>query len=398
MAQVASSRFKPTPSCAGEKREQALIASRRAMRALEFDDKYQKDSAEDSESISSGAEEDSETEYAALVKAAHDAQQGGMETLELPFDASTYAGLALAALLTMDVRYRIARGARASAVQMVYMLILHTVTITAQFLLIYWVFVSGLLYSLDPYVEAARYEAAVKETLDHDPPMSLTGNKTDVAVAALARCQKDTTHGGSHMIVLGIWGTRMVMELAEASWRLYCFWNLQHPAKPGRLIDWSKDTPSVRYVTRKIKVMFITFISAPQFLICLLLAWTGAKVLVSALSMSGLVLKALTLQYVIGLDELVYGAFVSVRFKQVAGSMKYSLQTPHASPNWKTWGSNSIKLTFLVGYLLFAAYMFRSLHGLRHECRRYLTQFPNESRAHTAHWLFGGDIPSWVIT
>jgi len=112
--------------------------------------------------------------------------------------------------------------------------------------------------------------------------------------------------------------------------------------------------------------------------------------------MTGLVLKALTLQYIIGLDELVYSAFSSVRFRQLAGNVKFRVVKQRASAAWKMWGINTIKLAALVAYLVFVSWVFSDLRTLHHLCRKYLDVFTEERAFHPLHWLFG-KFPAWAL-
>jgi len=276
---------------------------------------------------------------------------------------------------------------------------LHFCTVLGQFFLVHWTYLSGLETGYDPYVQAKIDADTIEEALSHNHPVSLA-NSTNVDVVEW--CRADSTHPASHVLVMAIWATRMVMEIADASWRLYRIWSLDH-AKKRRLVDWKKESPSVTSLTPELKIFLITFLSVPQFLIAISLSWTGAKLLESAQSMPNLVLKALTLQYIIGLDELVFTAFSSVRFKKVANNMKFVLvmtKSTHAwswrvSNAWRAWGSNTLKLAASLTYLALTCYVFRDMRRLRHNCREYFHIFPEESHVHVKYWIFGR-APDWM--
>mmetsp|Transcript_51940 Transcript_51940/g.120706 ORF Transcript_51940/g.120706 Transcript_51940/m.120706 type:complete len:377 (+) Transcript_51940:57-1187(+) len=314
------------------------------------------------------------------------------ERLKLPLDMTTYDSIILAVVLVCDRHYLHTQGMKNAVMQLSCMLLLHTFVVASQFLLIYWTFLDTTME--DPFDDPEKKLELVLNATEKG--LSLT-NMTDWSFAhtTLEQCRRDTAKPACHLLVNMIWVIRMVQELSEAVWRFICLSRLQRVQQKGRLVDWVEgELHSLPFLLKHVLVMTVC---VPQILIALALAWTGVKMLEEATSMTDIVLRALTLQYIIGIDELVFSAFSAVRYKHLMGSVKYVIVSGNPSTSWQVYGVNTIKILGVSACLVCIWAAFKHSHQLRVACHNYLDLFPKEMGEETTHrrWLFGS-LPSWM--
>merc|ERR1740138_1587260 len=98
------------------------------------------------------------------------------------------------------------------------------------------------------------------------------------------------------------------------------------------------------------KACLIGGIYAPKLVIAVIYAWVGTKYLVYAMTMGELILKSVSIAFIVSLDENIFAALASERLLEKTNTCHLSSKVwSHAAArrSWMAGGSTLVKLTIV---------------------------------------------------
>jgi len=105
-------------------------------------------------------------------------------------------------------------------------------------------------------------------------------------------------------------------------------------------------------------------------------AWVGAKFLTLSPSTACLVIKSLSLQFVVQIDELLFKSFASLRRQDEVARSQLIYQKPEMQW-WSIWGSSLFRFVLAVAAtVLTLDVAFGEITSFRLHCYEYFTRFP----------------------
>eukprot|EP00438_Fugacium_kawagutii_P025228 Skav230241 [mRNA] locus=scaffold1818:103500:105961:- [translate_table: standard] len=119
--------------------------------------------------------------------------------------------------------------------------------------------------------------------------------------------------------IVFLWSARMLKEVTD-SWQLasdlFAVQPLPSDAKPHDMLNEVKDNDSgeilrieILAVNQTAKCLMTLFVLLPKICVAVFLAYIGCRWLAATQSFGDLILNALALEFVIGIDDLMYEAF-----------------------------------------------------------------------------------------
>lgn len=257
--------------------------------------------------------------------------------------------------------------------QVVFAWILHIAIITFQFMLVVFLFATVVEKAEDPYEKDLQSSinevlGAIKSstTLDKDSP-------------TMKLCRRDHTLQFIHFCVVLIWCSRMLKELRSAAEVAVVTISLPHD-RSGPCVkkdDNGKDY-TIEHLPPGLKVLIVTLICGTRFLVGAFLTFTTGKFLMLAGDMITIITKAISMQFIVTLDELFFAAFIPLAFRQKLKHTKIISPGCHPSITMQWIGSVCYVLTALCMTLGLKFVIFRKVSSFRETCREYYTTFPEE--------------------
>eukprot|EP00929_Paragymnodinium_shiwhaense_P022333 TRINITY_DN14298_c0_g1_i2.p1 TRINITY_DN14298_c0_g1~~TRINITY_DN14298_c0_g1_i2.p1 ORF type:complete len:479 (+),score=84.79 TRINITY_DN14298_c0_g1_i2:104-1540(+) len=293
-----------------------------------------------------------------------------------PYDATV---LSLTALWDRNFRYM--RGKDAIGMLLVSSLVIHAVNITVQMILIFSLLATTIRDESKPYRDTDNLRAAIAAlrdavssgvSLEDYDRASLTNGQEQ----AMQFCELMKTLPWSHTAVIFLWFTRMIQEWMDALRRFYYVMSLDwaNSSEDEELIWINKATGSgndkylIYRTTLTIQIIFCIFVSLPQFVVAFFLSWAGAKYLFFTHDMGTLVMKAISLSFIIQVDELMFLSFGSLRFKEQVKNTGYIVDAS-GNEHWDLWGMSAVKIGAAVLVTYWVSHeAFRDVVSLRHLC------------------------------
>merc|ERR1711972_800598 len=148
---------------------------------------------------------------------------------------------------------------------------------------------------------------------------------------------------------------------------------------------------TITHLSLAVKVGLTLFVCVPQSICAYLLYWTGAKFLFFTNRMDILIMKAISLSFILQLDELLFATFASVSTQLRLEKASYEITRSLPNRDWHIWGQPLVKYLVTSGLTLTIVYIvFGDITQFRRACQRYFVAFPDTTPVH-------GATPFWVI-
>jgi hypothetical protein len=204
-------------------------------------------------------------------------------------------------------------------------------------------------------------------------------------------CNMAVSKLGFTMAIVFIWTTRMLGEFRSVE-RLHrdmhAIANLPEDAEVKHMLHYAGGDPGqeeyhIIALSRCTRLFIYLLVIIPKLLIVLILMFIGCRWLAATESFSDLILNALALEFVIGVDELVYENFAPVRMQEwVSGTQILHLKhTSNASS-----GSDADLWPYIksIGYMaLCFSWSFLYLNNLQ----QVIPSFPHDIHEHCGGWF-----------
>lgn len=200
------------------------------------------------------------------------------------------------------------------AMRLAFTVIAMTVNLYMQFLILYYVnhfIVGGEVTQTQHHYARFHAEVFHKDgTFDDDTWKHWDGPYLDL-------CNMAMTKLTFSIIIIFLWTGRMLSEVRSTD-RLHRDINgIPSPVQGSPMVEETADGEyhivAVNCCTR---ICIYTFIIIPKLIVALVLAYVGSRWFVATESFSDLILNALALEFVIGIDEFVFDSFAPERMKE----------------------------------------------------------------------------------
>lgn len=206
----------------------------------------------------------------------------------------------------------------------------------------------------------------------------------------MEKCDFQTEHGLRHLsfyyFMIFVWVTKMFAECVESFMIGVRIWSVQEPEFgeeltnefscfdefDGEKIDKAKDKSyNVIRMTKGLKIFLILFVACLRMFIAFSIGYAGMKFIMLQTSYAKVVLKALCMQWVITIDELLVKSFTSAATSTHLQAAKIVYRKAVRPKSWEHgFGGPCL---FLIGtsvVLIVVLSIFGDLMELRSECLR----------------------------
>jgi len=305
-----------------------------------------------------------------------DSDDGGGEK-EVPVGADAYGGVVFAAVRLFDADSLKQKGQCQLATNFVISFFMHGINLFFQFGLLFLIFAFAIENSEDPWehadltAEGAVLDAAMAAV----PPQPLDAT---IALNALAvnRCRKDHTVRFAQSFLIFLWAVRVTPEVMGCFWTTKTCWSLPD-TKMGKLIKETDGKFFIFSLNLRLRIFISLFVNLPKFLIGVLLAFVGAKFLMFANSLAPLVMKAVAMQFVLTIDELIFNGLASAAYAKQVSDCCFLIYQDTIPVNWNLWGTTVLKFFVIVAWTLaITRVMYADVQSFRDSCSFYEGAFP----------------------
>eukprot|EP00913_Durusdinium_trenchii_P019208 g18052.t1 len=240
-------------------------------------------------------------------------------------------------------------------------------------------------------------------------------NDDPIQKEALDLCVKQHSMGFIHLMVLSLWGAKLMTEVSESLNRLTILCLVEDPEQNNHephIQERGDRKMIIAYMTWKMKIVVIIVDIVPRRsdqlrkieLICtMFLMWTGGELFMLTHTMGSLrlgrvterfaIIPLLTLTYILTIPTILFTGFSSFKFKEKVEWTQYQYRSSarlfsaelvpqglalcYTQKNCQMWGLTVIKAvaTFLYVYMIYAV-VFGNVTAYRNLCTRYLGTFP----------------------
>ncbi|CAL1131456.1 unnamed protein product [Cladocopium goreaui] len=192
--------------------------------------------------------------------------------------------------------------------------------------------------------------------------------------------------------IVFLWSARMLNEVRD-SWQLahdlFAIESLPLDAKPHDMLHEVKDDSGetlhveIVAVNRMARFLMTVFVLLPKIIVAMLLAYIGCRWLAATQSFGDLILNALALEFVIGIDDLMYEAFTPLDVRQFIEQTKFAHlpKADHRAHSDETIAELLRSTVLLVGIVIWA---FVYLNYLQ----QVLPNFPHDIREHCSNRFY----------
>ncbi|CAE7903147.1 AKR2A [Symbiodinium necroappetens] len=241
--------------------------------------------------------------------------------------------------------------------QLVLVLWLHAASLTLQFGLTYHLYFTTVDGLAAPFSSGITDKMeAIRHALDHDPPVPLSKDDL-VQKDALDLCLKQHALGLTHLMVLSLWGARMVAEVSELlnSGTILSLIADPDPTQNGFLEERDDGKMLVSHMSLMMKVACIILVIIPKLVCTSFLMWTGGKMFMLTHTMGSLIIPLLTLTYILQIPAILFTGFSSFKFKEKVQLTlyQYKIALCYNSANCQMWGLTVIKAAATFCYVYF---------------------------------------------
>jgi hypothetical protein len=341
-----------------------------------------------------------------LMEEAEEELKGDNEKMNL--SSTVHDGVLLAMACAHDASYSSADPSLvifrlAMAMLLAFVSFFLQVTVLAMF------FFTTVEMKEDPYEEARLVPKLelLHSSLGASPPVSLLDSNTTLARETLALCLKDTTVKGSHLVMVTIWLLRIAQEFRDCFFRLLmCLRAVPARSRSQKLVkhgdhgSMSSDHKSHEIVamTWTLKTCCVVFVPIPQFAVAVCVSYVGVKYLAISSDMANLIWKALGLQFIVTLDDIVFNTLAPKPYKTLLKTCKVHVRGSKRLPCFSgrlTRGDregwcHSLLWLLIIVVLAVCSYMvpWHRILSFKQTCNAYLEVFPEQNSCDTCRLPF----------
>ncbi|CAK9006544.1 unnamed protein product [Durusdinium trenchii] len=253
--------------------------------------------------------------------------------------------------------------------QLVLVLSLHIAALFLQLGLTYQLYVSTVEGLFSPFAHGLQEQIQVldaalrgQRALNVDDP---------IQKEALDLCVKQHSMGFIHLMVLSLWGAKLMTEVSESLNRLTILCLVEDPEQNNHephIQERGDRKMIIAYMTWKMKIVVIIVDIVPS-----------GELFMLTHTMGSLIIPLLTLTYILTIPTILFTGFSSFKFKEKVEwtQYQYRLALCYTQKNCQMWGLTVIKAvaTFLYVYMIYAV-VFGNVTAYRNLCTRYLGTFP----------------------
>lgn len=134
-----------------------------------------------------------------------------------------------------------------------------------------------------------------------------------------------------------------------------------------------RDKDHIGYMTLPLKIFALFCIVLPQMVLVLYIAWAGMKFLVPTGFVGGLLLKTISLKFVLSLDKVFYKNFLPPLFLKYLSTAKFVLISRPERSYTKTWLLSVVKVALVSIAVALTWRHYSFVLDMRRECTGYIS-------------------------
>lgn len=259
--------------------------------------------------------------------------------------------------------------------------LLHFGVMASQFFLV----VVLAVYMIQPLQRKFHEEDIAAKTVllqnSIDLNRNLSQSSDPLEQEALQICTGQVSVAWLAKVINFFWLVKMTMEVSDSFWMCFSFVKLPWPQKGQQEItvkDEKDGTVYITHTTRGLWVYFLFLVNGPRLVASVVLGYIGMQFLFFAKTPAMLIMKSLSLAFVVTLDELIFGGLASSVFKKEVGKMKvsYKKQRDHKPEKWNQWGSTVTKCVIIFAILhIYVDVIHANMEHFRRTCSHYKDTF-----------------------
>lgn len=305
--------------------------------------------------------------------------------VKVPLKPTFYDGVLISMACAYDPLYKAEKPHDAVVLRLAMSMMMSCFAYCLQVAVLLLFFITTVETKEDPY-EPAQLDpklSVLESILNAIPPRAL--NSTNLLEKqTLELCSADKTFPGSRQLVIVIWLLRTAQEFEDCYNRFNtCIRSPQAHGNDEALVAVHDDPEhgkvhEVLAMTGVLKFCGICFVAAPQLMVACVVTWVGVKFLALTNDMGSLLFKAMSLQFIIQLDELVFNSLAPKSFKKLIATSKIHVRGSDLCPiHCEGWLHSFAWLVFIlvVGVFLYELPWHPELR-FRHICDNYFKLFP----------------------
>jgi len=205
--------------------------------------------------------------------------------------------------------------------------------------------------------------------------LPLVGNATDQLTQEFAddvhkKCELQEVGEFSfiYVFMLFLWYATIIREAAASLFRAHQVGTVVERLEKDTAVVESNDIVAL---STWMKVVLIVLVPVPKFLIAIAVGWYGSTLLMVQVDVLHIVTKALCLQLIMNVDEVLFKTLAPNVALDRVQNMKLKRHVHTTYHQWDLWLSSVVKSVFALGMaLLFYFYGVPHLTSFRNECNR----------------------------
>eukprot|EP00930_Biecheleria_cincta_P101074 TRINITY_DN92705_c0_g1_i1.p1 TRINITY_DN92705_c0_g1~~TRINITY_DN92705_c0_g1_i1.p1 ORF type:complete len:385 (+),score=44.58 TRINITY_DN92705_c0_g1_i1:125-1156(+) len=341
-----------------------------------------------------------------------------VETESVSVPADTYGAFMMSMIMVADVQGGSEEHKNSPAVKWIGInLLLHLTNLALQCALPLILISTSIELREQPYeVDLESYTKLLVDNRNRTLPI-------DTPASILCETNK-VVNLWIYPLVLFVWWSRMVQELADALWLLAVFINIDSleqsfsssesedgatpfrrkssvlsirsadswSSRPQKIYSLRESSRFVVALPDRTRVCAVGLVIVPKVILAFFIAWVGTKHLVFTHHTATLIVKAIVIQWWFSIDELLYRSYVSHENTQVIKNTSFRIRKI-TTPAFDHYGSTMIRMTLVVTTLAVIYYgVYGPIHAFRIACLEY-----KESLAGTEGLSERNMLLSWLI-
>lgn len=214
-----------------------------------------------------------------------------------------------------------------------------------------------------------------------------------------AACATQNCHPWIGYLMMFLWFGMMMKNILDDLFliQLICWFPMTAPKDPSKKGEKggggekkAKDDPNksykmmgkksekINYMQTKWKLFALVFLMVPHVLCQFFITYSGVKFLAMTGDAGRLILKAMTLRFVLSFDRLFYAAFHSDLFNTYIKKCKYQWVRPQERNYWGSWLASLFKVLVCILFTGLAWSNYKHMLKLRHYCGLYQASLPRD--------------------
>jgi len=292
------------------------------------------------------------------------------EDIVFKLQEDAFDGAVLVLNQMADENYVSVKGYGAAVRNLIQGLLMYAFAYFSQALLIFMLLIYSDQRIQDPFEHGlGTMTKDLRSALDNGKQLDSTGH-------TMTMCMNDHSVPWSQSAVSFLWMCKTMPAVMEALWQIFLF-RIMRNIQPGESIieDVDSEKIAISKSSPCLKVLLTLLVGVPRLVIAVFLMATGMEYLMFCGSVGMLVMKALSLGFIIEIPKIVFKGLASKQFAALTSQCTFHARGVR-NVAWDTWASMATKcVVILVVTLWYCRIYCGPLQAWRETCLAYKYEF-----------------------